>query len=253
MTNPETPSKDVAVQGQEPSIMSIIADMSKDPDSDVGKLEQLIALKERVEATEAKKAFTAAMFSFHQNPPKIMKRKPVYGKDRKLGPQYHYAEFSDVVAVVRPALLDAGIVATWASEPLGGGITSVTCVLRHKMGHEERSTMSGGPETGGSKNAIQGVGSADSYLRRYTLLSVTGLVAEGEDNDGEGGAKDDQKKHITEAEGAHLVVMMKDKGVTVTEFLKATKLANVSDLLSKNYDHAIKFIEKRGEHNAHHS
>jgi hypothetical protein len=36
----------------------------------------------------------------------------------------------------------------------------------------------------GSKNAIQAIGSAVTYLQRYTLLSATGLAAKNGDNDG---------------------------------------------------------------------
>lgn len=186
------------IPGQDTSIMALLTDAVKDPDFDATKLELLIGLKERVDATEAKKAFIDAMYKFHENPPIIKKTKPVYGKDRydKNGdinpnakPHYHFAEFDDTVKAVRPALRKVGIIATWESKDLGGGITNVTCVLRHTMGHEERASMSGAPEAGGSKNALQGTGSSSSYLRKYTYLLVIGLVAEGEDDDG-GGVKE---------------------------------------------------------------
>lgn len=168
----------------EPSIMGMLADAVKDPGFDANKLEQLIMLKERVDATEAKKAFQEAMFTFQQDPPKIIKDAPVYGKDKDKGAQYYFAKFEKTMNDVRPALLKVGIVPTWSSEPLDNGMTKVTCMLRHKLGHEETASMAGAPEAGGSKNAIQGIGSSVSYLRRYTFLSVTGLVAEGEDTDG---------------------------------------------------------------------
>ncbi len=248
LTNPEV---------YERSIMDILADAVKDPEFDAVKLEKLIGLKERVDATEAKNAFTDAMFSFHLNPPIIIKNKPVYGKDRKKGPQYHFPDLADVLKLVRPELLKVGIVANWSSKPLDDGRVQVTCILRHKMGHELEATLAGPPETGGSKNAIQGVGSADSYLRRYTFLNVTGLVAEGEDNDNDndGNKPDDEPEpeYITKAEAANIEVQMTKVGVTVAEFLKAAKLTNLSEITASDYDRAMSFIKKRGEHHAAHS
>lgn len=47
--------------------------------------------------------------------------------------------------------------------------------------------MGGPPDTGGAKNAIQARASTVSYLERYTFKAVAG-VAEGGDDDGQGGA-----------------------------------------------------------------
>jgi hypothetical protein len=57
------------------------------------------------------------------------------------------------------------------------------------MGHsEEGAVLEGAPDTSGSKNSIQAVGSTVSYLERYTLLAATGLAAKDQDDDGRGGA-----------------------------------------------------------------
>jgi len=242
----ETPSTDVAVVDQEPSIMGMLAQAVKDPDFDANKLEQLIKLKERVDATEAKKAFQEAMFRFHENPPIIKKTKSVYGKDRSKGPQYHYPDFAETVRLVRPALRAVGIIATWSSEPLDNGMTRVTCTLRHALGHEEHSSMAGAPETGGSKNAIQGVGSADSFLRRYTYLSATGLVAEGDDTDG-----NVEDERITEKEAEVLLSIadeagLNPQGLSYTEALcRYFKVDSIRDLPgSKFYEAKEKLMSK---------
>lgn len=248
MTDDNKDNLPAITEGQDVSVMGMLADAVKDPEFDADKLEKLIQLKTQVDAVEAKKAFNDAMYQFHLNPPKVVKNKPVFGKDITKGPQYHFADFGDTVRAIRPALLKVGIVATWSSEPLGNGVTQVTCMLRHKLGHEEKSTMAGTPEVGGSKNAIQGVGSSDSYLRRYTLLSVTGLVAEGEDDDGRGGQADDGpisedmlKQIVDEAEARDVdkIAFCKRLGVEglpsikVSEFGKAMKLIQSKPKVTK--------------------
>lgn len=236
----------LTVAPQEPTIMGMLADAVKDPDFNADKLEQLIGLKERVDATEARKAFIDAMYEFHLDPPKIVKSKPVYGKDKGAGPQYHFAEFDETVRIVRPALLKVGIVATWASESLEGDVTRVTCILRHKMGHEETASMAGAPEAGGSKNAIQGIGSSSSYLRRYTYLLATGLVAEGDDTDG---VSDDEI--ITEEQARGLETRIEGLGgdkvkniQVLCNFLGVDSLADIPAFKLSQANLALKDREK---------
>src|SRR5438045_1289100 len=59
------------------SLMKIIDRAAMDPSFDVAKLEQLLAVKERWEANEARKAFVAAMAAFKSQPPEILKSKAV--------------------------------------------------------------------------------------------------------------------------------------------------------------------------------
>jgi hypothetical protein len=60
----------------------------------------------------------------------------------------------------------------------------VACVLTHVNGHSEENSMSAEPDDSGGKNKIQARASANTYLERYTYIGVTGVVVEGEDNDG---------------------------------------------------------------------
>lgn len=175
---------ELTTTGDSASLAMKMVELAKDKDFDANKLEIFYRLQKDMVADDARKAYISAIATFHENPPQVVKSKPVFGKDRSKGPQYFYAQFEDTIKVVRPALLKVGIIATWSSKPVGNGITEVTCFLRHTLGHEESSTQSGGPEAGGSKNSVQAVISTDSYLRRASLMSVTGLVAEGEDTDG---------------------------------------------------------------------
>ena len=65
------------------------------------------------------------------------------------------------------------------------------------MGHSEETTLKAPPDTSGSKNSIQAIGSTVTYLERYTLLAATGMAAAGMDNDGRF-ADEEQKPKISE-------------------------------------------------------
>jgi len=238
----QKPGEIQVAEEKEVTIMSMLAAAAADKDFDADKLEKLIGLKERTDAIEAKQAYIRAMADFHANPPVITKTKPVYGKDRSKGPQYYFADFTDVIKVVRPALLKVGITATWRSEPTGIGILKVTCILRHTLGHEESSSLAGGAETGGSKNLIQGIVSTDSYFRRNTLMAVTGLVAEGEDDDGLGGFK---AQSIGDEQLSHIQELLIQSETDISEFCSKLHLGSVSDLSNAQYGAAVNILNAR--------
>jgi hypothetical protein len=149
--------------------------------ADVDKLEKLMVLQLRWEANESKKAFVAAMNAFKANAPEILKNKHVAYKDVA----YDHATLDHVCKAATLALSKHGLSHRWTITQ-DQGLIRVTCVLTHELGHSEETTLTAGPDVTGSKNAIQAIGSAVSYLQRYTLLAATGLAAANSDNDGQG-------------------------------------------------------------------
>lgn len=151
----------------------------------VEQLERLMALNERHEANEAKKAFVAALNAFKQNPPEVVKNKQVgFGKTT-----YSHATLEDASAIIGAALSQHGISHRWNVEQTEGKV-KVTCILTHSMGHSESVSMEAGLDNSGSKNSIQALGSTVSYLQRYTIFASAGLAPKGAasvDDDGRGG------------------------------------------------------------------
>lgn len=197
--------------------------------ADLDRLERLMALQERWEANEARKAFVIAMTRFKAEPLEIFKRKFV-GYDTKDGDQvgYKHATLSDVTDVVVPAMAAHGLSHRWEVQQEGGRV-HVTCVVTHERGHAETVRLDGAPDNSGKKNAIQQVASTITYLQRYSLLAIVGLATKDEDNDGAGGADDDGGVEIS-ALCQSLIDTAKSKktDAAVFDFWKANKaqLAN---------------------------
>lgn len=152
--------------------------------ADLDRLERLMALQERWEANEARKAFTVAMAEFKAEPMEIFKRKQV-GYTTKEGEfvGYKHAELSDVTDVVGPAMARQGLSYRWDVKQEAGRV-NVTCIVTHRAGHFESVTMDAAPDDSGKKNKIQQIASALTYMQRYTLLAVTGMSTKGMDDDG---------------------------------------------------------------------
>lgn len=163
-------------------------------------LERLMALQERHEANEARKAFVDDMAAFKREPLEIFKRKEV-GYTTKDGDfvGYKHAELSDVVAVVVPALARHGFSHRWDVKQEQGRVI-VTCIVTHRSGHSESLTMDAAPDDSGKKNKIQQVASAVTYLQRYTLLGITGMAAKGTDDDGAGSEDEPEVPEVILAE-----------------------------------------------------
>jgi ERF superfamily len=153
--------------------------------ADLDKLQKLMDLQERWERNEARKAFVAAMAEFKKNPPEITKNKQVSFGRGDNATSYSHATLDHVTAIVTRALSVHGLTHRWEVEQKEGRIR-VTCVLTHQLGHSESVALESSSDTSGSKNSIQAIGSAVTYLQRYTLLSATGLAAKGDDNDAAG-------------------------------------------------------------------
>lgn len=87
-----------------------------------------------------------------------------------------YADLSEVVEATVPALNANGI-AVIQSPGFDGDLVSITTMLIHESGATVTGTLRMRP----TKNDPQGVGSAITYGRRYSLLAMTGAAPEDDD------------------------------------------------------------------------
>lgn len=151
--------------------------------ADMEKLEKLMDLQERWEANQARKAYVEAMAEFKMNPPEIFKTKKV----EHSGISYMHASIGDVTGSIIEGLAKNGFSHRWNTEQRDGGQIVVTCILTHKLGHSESTSLNSSRDDSGKKNNIQSIASAITYLQRYTLLAATGLATKDlEDDDGAG-------------------------------------------------------------------
>lgn len=160
--------------------MQLVA-LAVESGADVDKLERLLVMQTTWEANEARKAFVLAMAEFKSNPIEIVKDKQV----KFLDVNYKHAELSQITSKVGQAMSRHGLSFRWDINQ-SGQVIKVSCVVTHALGHSESVTLEGAADTSGKKNPIQAVGSAVSYLQRYTLMAICGLASQDQDDDGAG-------------------------------------------------------------------
>jgi len=92
-----------------------------------------------------------------------------------------YADLKEIVAAARPALAKYGLAFAQPVIPNEDGQNILHTLLTHSSGQWMESRMRIIPP----KTDVQSLGSYITYLRRYSLSSLVGIVAADDDDDGE--------------------------------------------------------------------
>jgi len=164
------------VQSEQSGLIQMIERMTLSPDVPVDKLERLLVMQERVMAKNAESAFNGEFALMAAEIPTIVER----GKTDK----GKYARFEDIVEGVRPILSQHGFSLSFRTEWPDKATVKVVGILTHREGHSRCSEFMANADTSGSKNAIQALGSAVSYGRRYTTRDLLNIASKDEDDDG---------------------------------------------------------------------
>jgi len=144
-------------------------------------LEKLMGLQERWDTNQALRSYNDAIAKARAEIPVILKSNEKTGQ----GGSYKYEDLGTIARIVDPILSKHGLSYRFKSE--SNGEVKVSCVISHKDGHSEENSLTSKPDTTGSKNAVQALGSTVTYLQRYTLKLALG-IATSKDDDGSGGA-----------------------------------------------------------------
>lgn len=149
--------------------------------ANVDVLEKLMALSERWEKNQARKAFDDAMASAKAEMPVIFKNRVVDFTSAKGRTHYRHEDLAEIARTIDPILARHGLSYRYRTTTTENGVTC-TCIVSHRDGHFEENTLSSGRDESGNKNSIQAVGSALTFLQRYTLKASVGLAASADDD-----------------------------------------------------------------------
>ena len=226
---------DLVQAGRSPA--ELISEALKN-NANLEQLEKLLALRERWEAGEARKAYHVAMADFKANPPKIEKDKKVSFGTSSGKTSYNHASLANVTDKINKELSKYGLSASWKTQQ--NGTISVTCKITHVKGHSEETTLSASADTSGSKNSIQAIGSTITYLERYTLLALTGLATYDMDDDAQAAGVE----LIDEGQQHQIADMLIAKDIKMEKFLAYMKIDKLENMPKTKFQQAMIAIEK---------
>jgi hypothetical protein len=204
---------------------------------------RLMDFQERWDANQARKAFDAAMAAAKAELPVIRKNREVDFTSQKGRTNYRHEDLAGIASQIDPILTRHGLSYRFRPTQGEGGLLTVTCILSHKDGHSEESSLSAGRDESGNKNNHQAIGSAATYLQRYTLKMALGLAASNDDD--AKGASAAPSGPITDEQAANITQMLTDTKSNVDLFLKWIKAESVSDIHASQYQKAIDRLEAK--------
>lgn len=171
---PDTAALPATVPALDPQ-MQMIRELAADPNFDVTKLEAMMNMRERELRRIAEQEFNTA---FARMQPRI----PIIAEKSKTD-KATYAPREDIVEVIAPILAEFGFALSFKTTFPDAKIL-ITGKLKHAGGHCEESEFLTDADASGSKNAIQGRGSAVEYGRRYTTCDLLNIATRKGDDDG---------------------------------------------------------------------
>lgn len=242
MTIEHEPSRSNAITPME------MLDRAVTQGASVETLSQLMALQERWEANQARKAFDEAMAAAKANMPAIIKTRKVDFTTGKGRTNYQYEDLASIMNQIGPVLSANGLSVRYRTTAEPNQPISVTCIISHRMGHSEENTLMAGKDDSGNKNSIQAIGSTVTYLQRYTLKAALGLAAAADDDDGAGAdTGKEQNGAITVDQRNELQSMIDKVGADIVTFCQWAKIDSLAEMPAGNFMKAKRALEAKAQ------
>jgi hypothetical protein len=230
----EKESKVVAVAGnadQVSSIMAVIERVALNPDVDIAKMEKLLDMQERVLNRNSRMAFASDLAEMQSELPSVAENGAI-----KVGNEVRskYATFEDINDAIKPVLQKHGFAISFRVKQ--DAQIEVTAILSHREGHVEETSLKLPSDTSGAKNAVQAIGSAVSYGKRYTMmamLNITSRAAVDRDDDGQG-----TSAALPHEQAAEIDLQIAEVKANKKKFLERLGVDDVRKIPAKDYEKA---------------
>lgn len=219
------------------SFLSLIERLAIDDRVDPAKVSAMLDIQERMMAKKAEAEFNEAFRRLRGKLPIIKKGDVVEYKGKEV---FKFAKWEKVQAIIDDIIAEEGFDLTFDSEihPTG---TATIAILHHQGGHTRRISTPPLPlDSGGGKNAIQGIGSSMSYGQRYATKFALNLRFEDDDNGHRGGLvfiNVEQQKIINE--------LIAETKTDIDRFLRALEVASVENITLDVYPVARNMLSNK--------
>ena len=215
-------------------LLAVIERLATNPQLNIEVFDRLLAARRQEEDRAAMRAFNAAMSEAKGEISPVLKTRDVDYPSRREGgarTKYRYESFADVAKVVDPVFATHGLSYRFRISQKADQVT-VTCIVSHALGYsEETSPLETKVDPGSTgMSLVQALGSALTYLQRYSLRAAIGLAA-GVDDDGKGAGGSSPKISIEQAN--ELQKLIDQTGRSQATLLR---LVGVDEVIEMNLD-----------------
>lgn len=230
------------------AMLEIISRASRDPATDVSKLERLMAMYERIGAREAEQSFNAAMSDAQTE------MRPVAADAQSQQAGKKYASYAQLDRALRPIFTGHGFALSFNTEPgAPENCVRVVCYATHRGGHSRKYEVDmpadgKGARGGDVMSKTHATASALSYGARYLLKLIFNVAVGETDDDGNaaGGTKaPTDNGPITRAQADELLKMIKDTGSDIGRFCRYMGVEAVPDIKAGEFPRAVTMLTKK--------
>lgn len=240
--------------------MQVVIDMVErvmlDKDLDFARVKEAMELLERIQARAAKMAFIEALARAQPKLPVIDQNGQIIihnKEDRqknvrnpRVEQRTKYAMWADIAEAITPVIAAEGLTLSFTNDGGAGGMISVTCLLRHIRGHEERTTLVLPHDSSGSKNPVQAIGSSLQYGKRYTAGLLLNFVSRaGPERDDDGKSSDERAQVIGEDKARELERALEACGADMNLFKEHFAIDDLAELPTPRLDEAVSMIARK--------
>lgn len=227
------------------SLMQIIGKLACDPNADVGKMERLMAMHEKLTARRAEEAFNAAMAAAQAE------MVPVVRNKRNDQTQSNYADLAALADAIQPIITKHGFGPSFGEEtcPREGWVRTV-CDLSHTGGFSRRYWLDLPTDNAGiagkvNKTGTHAKGSTLSYGRRYLKLMMFDIATKDDDGNAAGKTQDEinAQAPISEAQQEEIKRLIAEANSDIVYFCQYFKLDKLEDLKVKDFPRAKAALE----------
>ena len=231
------------------ALISMIERAAADPGIDIERIERMFAMYERASARNARAAYDAAFAAMQPELPEIDKRGKIIIKEKgteRIIQSTPYALWDDTNRLIKPILAKYGFGISFRIAQTESRLTT-TAILAHCDGHREETPFSSPIDSTGSKNNVQGWGSALSYGKRYAGTAILNITTKGEDDDGKA-AGQALAEWISDEQVAELQKLIAETKTDITKFLEFCNFESLSDIPAAQFAKARSMLlAKKGK------
>ena len=168
----------IAAPAQKDIGLTQLMQLAMEDGIDVDKLERIIGFYERAQDRKKEEAYARAMVELKKELPTYIEHDKKVDFINKKGyrTKYSYASMAAAYNAIVPHLSEFGFSHACRPETTTVDKVTVTCILTHRDGHSEKTTLSSPPDTSGGKGPAQAVSSTITLLSRYLFLSLLGVA-----------------------------------------------------------------------------
>jgi hypothetical protein len=210
-------------------------------DLNIDVFERLLAARRAEEDRAAERAFNAAISQAKGELSPVLKTRAVdFTGKSGTRTKYTYESFADVARVVDPVFAQHGLSYRFAVAQTADQV-KVSCIVSHADGYSERTHLEGKVDPGATgMSLVQALGSALTYLQRYSLRAAIGLAA-AVDDDGRGAGGTSPR--ISAEQANELQKLIDESGRSQSTLLRLIGVDEVAEMNLDQFKRATEVLQ----------